>query len=142
LVGPNLCGGSRAAAAPDADVAALTVEEGPGLVARLREALDAAPNATRFLLNFPSALTGEGQGGGYDVTVVALPITDTCKEVVDGLVRRTIPRDTLVDARGPWTFGREALMQALDRVGTGSDISNLIELCRAARLRVRVQIPQ
>jgi 2-C-methyl-D-erythritol 4-phosphate cytidylyltransferase len=77
-----------------------------------------------------------------DVTVVALPITDTCKEVVDGLVRRTIPRDTLVDARGPWTFGREALMQALDRVGTGSDISNLIELCRAARLRVRVQIPQ
>jgi len=79
---------------------------------------------------------------GADATVVAVPVTNTCKEVVDGLVRRTIPRDTLVDARGPWAFQREALMQALDRVGTGSDISNLIDLCRAARLRVRVLIPQ
>jgi 2-C-methyl-D-erythritol 4-phosphate cytidylyltransferase len=90
----------------------------------------------------PSPLAGEGQGGGYEVTVVALPVTDTCKEVVDGLVRRTIPRDTLVDARGPWAFRREALVQALDRVGTGADISNLIELCRAAGLRVRSLIPQ
>ena len=79
---------------------------------------------------------------GAEVTVVAVPITDTCKEVVDGLVRRTIPRDTLVDTRGPWTFGRETLILALDHVGTGSDISNLIELSRAARLRVRVLIPQ
>jgi len=127
----------------------LRVAEGPGLVARLREALDAAPNATRFLLNFPPPLAREGQGGGveghgggFDVTVSAVPVTDTCKEVVDGLVRRTIPRDTLADARGPWTFGREALMQALDRAGTGSSISSLIELCRAARLRVRVLIPR
>jgi len=86
-------------------------------------------------------LLGEGRVGA-DATVVAVPVTDTCKEVVDGLVRGTIPRDTLVDARGPWAFQREALMQALDRVGTGSDISNLIDLCRAARLRVRVLIPQ
>ena len=79
---------------------------------------------------------------GADITVVAVPVTDTCKEVVDGLVRRTIPRDTLVDARGPWAFQHEALVQALDRVGTGADISNLIELCRAARLRVRVLIQE
>ena len=79
---------------------------------------------------------------GADITVVAVPVTDTCKEVVDGLVRRTIPRDTLLDARGPWAFRREALMQALDRVATGADISNLIELCRAAGLRVRSLIAQ
>jgi len=90
-------------------------------------------------MNFPSP-SGGGQGGGYDVSVVALPVTDTCKEVVDGLVRRTIPRDTLVDARGPWIFRRDALMLALDRVGTAAQISNLIELCQAARLRVRVLI--
>ena len=100
-----------------------------------------SPSGGEQGINFPSP-SGGGQGGGYDVTVVALPVTDTCKEVVDGLVRRTIPRDTLVDARGPWTFGREGLMQALDRVGSGSGISNLIELCRAARMRVRVLIPQ
>ena len=75
-----------------------------------------------------------------DVTVVAVPVTDTCKEVIDGLVRRTIPRDTLVDARGPWTFQRDALMLALDRIGAGAEISNMIELCQAARLRVRVLI--
>jgi 2-C-methyl-D-erythritol 4-phosphate cytidylyltransferase len=77
---------------------------------------------------------------GADVTVLAAPVTDTCKEVVDGIVRRTIPRDTLVDARGPWTFQRDALMQAVDRVGSGARISNLVELCQAARLRVRVLI--
>jgi 2-C-methyl-D-erythritol 4-phosphate cytidylyltransferase len=117
-------------------------------VSRLRQALDAAPNATRFVVNFAPPLAGEGQagrlggqGGGYDVSVVAVPVTDTCKEVVDGLVRRTIPRDTLVEARGPWTFRRETLVEALDRVGTGAGISNLIELCRAARLQVRVLTP-
>ena len=99
------------------------------------------------MVNFPPPLAGErpgggveAQGGGYNVTVVAVAVTDTCKEVVDGLVRRTIPRDTVVDASGPWTFGREALMQALDRVGTAPQVSNLIELCQAARLRVRVLI--
>jgi 2-C-methyl-D-erythritol 4-phosphate cytidylyltransferase len=90
-------------------------------------------------MNFPSP-SGGGQGGGYDVTVIAVPVTDTCKEVVDGLVRRTIPRDMLVDARGPWTFQRDALMLALDRIGTAPQVSNLIELSQAARLRVRVLI--
>ena len=117
--------------------------------------MDTAPNATRFVLNSPPPLAGEQGGGldspsssgggqdeGYDVTVVAVPVTDTCKEVVDGFVRRTIPRHTLVDAQGPWTFPRETLMQALDRVGTGARISSLIDLCRAARLRVRILIPQ
>jgi 2-C-methyl-D-erythritol 4-phosphate cytidylyltransferase len=55
-------------------------------------------------------------------------------------VTRTIPRDDLVDARGPWTFRRETLIQALDHVGTGAEITNLIELCRVAGLRVRVVI--
>ena len=116
-------------------------------MSRLQQALAAAPNAKHFVLNFPPPLAGKGQRGGQeaqgvgdDVTVGALPVTDTCKEVVDGLVRRTIPRDTLVDARGPWAFRREALMQALDRIGTGAQISTLVELCQAARLRVRIVI--
>ena len=84
----------------------------------------------------------EPLGGGYGITVLATPITDTCKEVVDGLVCRTVPRDTLVDARGPWLFGREDLVQALDRVGPNVAITNLVDLCRVARLRVRVLIQQ
>jgi hypothetical protein len=147
--------------------------EGPDLVARLRQALDGAPNAKRFFLippplagegqggglglNFPPPLPGEGSGppahasraeramrafealGGGLVLVSAVPISDTCKEVVDGLVRRTVPRDTLVDARGPWMFDRGELVRALDAVST-ADVTNLVDLCRAAHLRVRVLI--
>jgi 2-C-methyl-D-erythritol 4-phosphate cytidylyltransferase len=105
--------------------------------------LDGVRDAKRVVISqIPSPLAGEGQGGGYDITVIAVSVTDTCKEVVDGLVRRTIARDTLVDARGPWTFHRDTLMLALDRIGAGGQISNLIELCQAAHLRVRVLIPR
>ena len=111
-------------------------------MARLREELDGARDAKRVVIShFPSP-SGGGQGGGSDATVIAVPVTDTCKEVVDGLVRRTIPRDALVDARGPWSFERDALMLALDRISLGAGISNMIELCQAARLRVRVLIPR
>jgi hypothetical protein len=124
----------------------LTVAEGPGLVARLRETVQYHPDAKRFVLSHfpypveesPSPMRG-GSGRGYPVTVIAAPITDTCKEVVNGLVRRTVPRDTLVDARGPWMFDREELIRALDAVST-TEVTNLVDLSRAAHLRVRVLI--
>lgn len=72
-----------------------------------------------------------------EVVVVTVPITDTCKEVIDGNVRRTIPRDTLADARGPWLFPREIISNALDRVSLRDSISSLVDLCRVARLDVR-----
>jgi len=50
------------------------------------------------------------------VIAVGLPVSDTCKEVVNGLVRRTVPRETLVDLTGPWLFTRDALCGALDRL--------------------------
>lgn len=76
---------------------------------------------------------------GADVTVVAVPVSDTCKEVVDGLVRVTIPRESLVVARGPWVFNRDALADALDRVaGRETQIHDMTGLCEAARVRVRV----
>jgi hypothetical protein len=126
---------------------------GTALVPALQEALHTAPNARRFMLyesatgegeelTVPFPLAGEGQGGGNGVTVLAWRITDTCKEVIDGIVRRTVPRDTLVDAGGPWMFRRGELARALHAVGSGGDVSNLVDLCRIARLRVRVLIHQ
>jgi 2-C-methyl-D-erythritol 4-phosphate cytidylyltransferase len=104
--------------------------------------VDDAPNAKRFLLitpHFsPSPLWG-GSGRGYPVSVIAVPITDTCKEVINGLVRRTVARDTLVDARGPWMFDREELIRALD-AASSAEVTNLVDLSRAAHLRVRVLI--
>ena len=82
---------------------------------------------------------GQGQGGGYPVRVVAAPVSDTCKEVIDGLVRRTVPRDSLVTISGPWLFTSEALTEGLRRIESRErDITGLVALCQAARLKVRV----
>ena len=70
--------------------------------------------------------------------VVTLPMSDTVKEVVDGRVRRTVPRETVVHVIGPWAFDREALADALARMAGGeADVSDMIGLCQAARVRVR-----
>jgi len=72
------------------------------------------------------------------VGVVTLPISDTVKEVVNGRVRRTVPRETLVQVTGPWVFDREALVEALGRVaGSEARISDMIGLCDVAQVRVR-----
>jgi 2-C-methyl-D-erythritol 4-phosphate cytidylyltransferase len=76
---------------------------------------------------------------GDAVGVVAVPMIDTVKEVVDGTVRRTVPRETLVQVIGPWVFDRAALADALTRVaGREAQIADMIEFCEAAQVRVRV----
>jgi 2-C-methyl-D-erythritol 4-phosphate cytidylyltransferase len=65
-------------------------------------------------------------------------MSDTVKEVVNGRVRRTVPRESLVQVTGPWVFDREALVDALSSVaGQETQITDVIELCESARLRVR-----
>ena len=83
---------------------------------------------------------GEGQGGG--VSVFAVPVSDTCKEVIDGMVRRTVPRDSLVTISGPWLFTREALTDGLAKIaGREAGTTGLMEFSEAARLKVRVVLP-
>jgi 2-C-methyl-D-erythritol 4-phosphate cytidylyltransferase len=112
-------------------------------VSRLREALLDAPAAQRILIHSnnpslthsknPPPLAAEGRVG-----VFTLPMSDTVKEVVDGRVRRTVPRETLVRLMGPWVFDREALVDALSVVaGQERQITDMIGLCESARLRVR-----
>lgn len=48
----------------------------------------------------------------YDGAVAALPATHTMKEVRDGLIRRTIPRETLWQINTPQVFRRKALLEA------------------------------
>ena len=75
---------------------------------------------------------------GDGVGVVTIPMSDTVKEVVDGRVRRTLPRETLAQVIGPWVFDREALVEALGRVaGSEARISDMIGLCDVAQVRVR-----
>jgi hypothetical protein len=119
----------------------VSVEPGPGFVARLREAIRDAPAAKRILianhsqpvaktLSFPPTLA---------VEVFTLPMSDTVKEVVAGKVRRTVLRETLVQVVGPWIFDREALADALTRLGDEeTETADMIRLCQAAHVRVRV----
>ncbi len=72
------------------------------------------------------------------MVAVGLPVRDTCKEVVDGLVRRTVPREALVDLTGPWLLSRAALTAALDNLATGASPQDPLSLCRRAGLRIHV----
>ena len=70
--------------------------------------------------------------------VFTAPISDTVKEVVDGRVRRTVPREGLVQVTGPWVFDREALVEALSHIaGSEARITDMIGLCDVAQMRVR-----
>ena len=128
----------------------VAVEPGPRLIDRLRQALTDAPDARRFLITSSVSLplqatetastsTGQWLQEGVPVTVAALAVTDTCKEVVGGVVRKTVPRDQLADARGPWSFDRSALAEALGHVNRAT-IETMLELCRAAGIRARVEL--
>jgi 2-C-methyl-D-erythritol 4-phosphate cytidylyltransferase len=102
-----------------------------------------APNANRYAIGVAPPAFWEGSRTGYPVEVLGIPVSDTCKEVVAGLVRRTVPRDSLVTISGPWLFAREGLIDGLGRIaGREQDITDLVGFCEAARLKVRVVLPE
>lgn len=71
--------------------------------------------------------------------VVTIPMGDTVKEVVEGRVRRTVPRETLVQVIGPWIFDRGVLVDAVTRVeGAEAATTDMIGFCEAALVHVRV----
>jgi 2-C-methyl-D-erythritol 4-phosphate cytidylyltransferase len=75
---------------------------------------------------------------GASIGVVTLPMSDTVKEVVDGRVRATVPREALVQVTGPWVCAREMLVEALGRIaGNEARITDMIGLCERAQIRVR-----
>jgi 2-C-methyl-D-erythritol 4-phosphate cytidylyltransferase len=70
-------------------------------------------------------------------------MSDTVKEVVNGRVRRTVPREALVQVIGPWVFDREALVDAMTRLaGAKTAITDMIGFCEAAHVSVRVLPPR
>ncbi len=84
----------------------------------------------------PGALPTEALAAPEPVIAVGIPVRDTCKEVRDGLVYRTIPRETLVDLSGAWLVSRAALANALDRVGATA--TGPLQLFSTAGLPIRV----
>ncbi|HEY8735468.1 MAG TPA: hypothetical protein VIO62_00330 [Candidatus Dormibacteraeota bacterium] len=88
----------------------------------------------------PGDVPPEARFAPQPVLAVGVPVRDTCKEVVDGRVRRTVPRETLVDLRGPWVLARATLVQALERLGPAASPEDPLALCRLAGLRIRVLV--
>jgi len=49
-----------------------------------------------------------------------------------------VPRETLVEACGPWLITREGLVDTLARAATREgEITDMLSLCEAAGVRVR-----
>jgi 2-C-methyl-D-erythritol 4-phosphate cytidylyltransferase len=75
---------------------------------------------------------------GYDGAVPGLPVSDTVKRAVDGVVVETLPRDELVAVQTPQAFVASVLRAAFtasDRVSLATDCASLVE---AAGGRVKV----
>jgi 2-C-methyl-D-erythritol 4-phosphate cytidylyltransferase len=116
-------------------------------VGRLRAALDQRPNDGWMILRQDSASLPVDEGllismaEQNPVTVAGRRVQDTCKVVIDGRVRHTVPRDGLVELRGPWIFTREAMKSAVD---SGSQsflkVETFADLCRVGKLRIRVVV--
>jgi len=52
----------------------------------------------------------------HDGAIVALPVSDTLKKVVDGKISQTVNREDIWQAQTPQAFRREALLKAYDSV--------------------------
>lgn len=125
------------------------VAGGASRSASVRAALAAAPggadpvlvhDAARPLLTAELALAVLDGLGECDCAIAATPVSDTIKELgADGLVRRTLDRDTLWAVQTPQVFRRAALERALevpdDVLARATDEASLVE---RAGGRVRV----
>ena len=106
----------------------------------VRNALDAAPEASVFVVHDAARplVTVDlvrrcvDALEGYDGVIAAVPVTDTVKEVENQDVVRTPDRDRLWAAQTPQVFRAEVLRRA---IGQGTDDASLVE---AAGGRVRV----
>ncbi len=64
---------------------------------------------------------------GADGAVPGLPVADTVKEVREGKVVRTLPRDDLVTVQTPQAFRAAALRAAHEREPEGTDDAAVVE---------------
>ncbi len=96
-------------------------------------------DANRPLLKAGAVSAALGATRDWPVAVVAQAVSDTYKEIAKERVRRTVPRDQLLQLLGPWIFERTALEQALDgsRRRGFADQDELV-LCQKAGLAVRL----
>jgi 2-C-methyl-D-erythritol 4-phosphate cytidylyltransferase len=127
-------------AAPAAHLKPGWVEGGASRSASVRNALAAAPEASRVVVHDAARplVTRElveaclGALLGVDGAIAAVPVTDTIKEAYpDGTVLRTLDRSRLWAVQTPQVFRAEALRRALDVedsvLAAATDDASLVE---------------
>ena len=75
---------------------------------------------------------------GVDGCIPALEVTDTLKEVHDGMVRKTIPRSNLYQIQTPQAFVTKTLMSAHERSPGGGLFTDDSALLEASGKTVRI----
>jgi 2-C-methyl-D-erythritol 4-phosphate cytidylyltransferase len=94
----------------------------------------ARPFATPAM--FSECIAAARQSGG---AVVAIPVADTLKQVENGTVVATVPRDGLWRAQTPQAFRRELLILAHERaLREGIIVTDDADLCQSLGLKVQV----
>ena len=112
----------------------------------VRNALDAAPEATVVVIHDAARpLVTEGLVrrclealDGVDGVIAAIPVTDTVKEVEDGIIERTPDRGRLWAAQTPQVFRAEVLRRVS---GQATDDASLVEAI-GGRVRVVEGAPE
>jgi 2-C-methyl-D-erythritol 4-phosphate cytidylyltransferase len=94
----------------------------------------ARPFATPAM--FSECIARAAQSGG---AILALPVTDTLKQVENGAILSTVPRDGLWQAQTPQAFRRDLLLLAHRRAKCeGISVTDDAYLCE--RMGIRVQV--
>jgi 2-C-methyl-D-erythritol 4-phosphate cytidylyltransferase len=93
----------------------------------------ARPFATSAMFSACIAVAGQS-----DAAVLAIPVADTLKQVDNGAIVATVPRERLWQAQTPQAFRRQLLLRAHEwAVNQGIDVTDDAELCE--RLGIMVQ---
>ena len=75
----------------------------------------------------------------YDGSILAIPATDTIKKIQDGIVERTIDRDSIWMAQTPQAFQKEKLLHAIE-LGSNAKITDESTLMELAGFKIKIII--
>jgi 2-C-methyl-D-erythritol 4-phosphate cytidylyltransferase len=121
-------------AAPPSHVRAGWVEGGPSRSASVRNALDAAPEASVVVIHDAARplVTPDLVArcldalDGVDGAIAAVPVSDTVHIGAGNVIRETPDRSTLWAAQTPQVFGADVLRRAVESGGSGTDEAALV----------------
>ena len=75
----------------------------------------------------------------FDGSILAIPATDTIKKIQDGIVEKTIDRDSIWMAQTPQAFHKDKLLHAIE-LGSNVKITDESTLMELAGFKIKIII--